>query len=189
MAAISRTENAAVARAYDFGRLRRVVDVGGSQGHLLGAILARHPRLQGVLFDQAQVVAGARDAGYLSAPKVASRCTIAEGSFFDRVPEGADGYLLKYIIHDWDDDRSLTILKNVRRAMAGDGRVLLVEHVIADDNKAELGKLLDINMLALTGGLERTREEFRDLLARADLKLRRVLPTTSRVSIVEAVAA
>src|SRR5262245_8568941 len=189
MAAISRTENAAVARAYDFGKLRRLVDVGGSQGHLLGAILARHPRLQGILFDQPPVVAGAQAAGHLSAAKVAPRCTIAEGSFFDGVPEGADGYLLKYIIHDWDDDRSLSILRNIRRAMASDGRVLLVEHVVVDDNKPELGKLLDVNMLALTGGLERTREELRALLARADLKLRQVLPTASPLRIVDAVAA
>ncbi len=189
MAAISRMENAAVASAYDFGKLRSLIDVGGSQGHLLGAILTRHPRLHGVLFDQPQVVAGARGAGYLSTPRVAGRCTIAEGSFFDAVPQGADGYILKYIIHDWDDARSLTILRNIRRAMAADGRVLLIEHVISDDNTPELGKLLDINMLVVPGGAERTRGEFAHLLAKAGLRLRRILPTKSRLSIVEAVAA
>src|SRR5262249_28331605 len=104
MASISRTENAAVARAYDFGRVHELVDVGGSQGHLLAAILQRHRRLRGVLFDQPQVVAGAAAAGFVGAKAVADRIRIASGSFFDGVPAGADGYLMKYIIHDWDDE-------------------------------------------------------------------------------------
>lgn len=105
------------------------------------------------------------------------------------MPPGADGYVMKYIIHDWDDARALPILRHCREAMQPEGRVLVVEHVLRPGNAADFGKLLDINMLVVAGGHERTREEYRDLLARARLRLRRVVPTASPVSIVEAVAA
>jgi hypothetical protein len=111
------------------------------------------------------------------------------GSFFDDVPAGADGYLMKYILHDWDDEKSHRLLENCRAAMAPGGRVLVVDHVIAPGNGANWGKLLDINMLALTGGLERTREGFRALFAGAGLRLRRIVPTACPLSILEAVAA
>jgi hypothetical protein len=188
MASISGTENAAVARAYDFGRLRTLVDVGGAHGHLLATILQRHRSLRGILYDQPQVVAEAARQGFISAPGIAGRCTVQGGSFFVRVPAGADAYLMKYIIHDWNDEQALTILSNCRAAMAPAGRVLVVEHVIGRGNRPDWGKLLDINMLALTGGQERTREEFRALFARAGLQLRRVHPTASALAILEAVA-
>lgn len=187
MASISGTQNAAVARAYEFGRLGTLVDVGGAHGHLLGAILRRHRRLRGILFDQPQVVEAATRSGFLAG--VAARCEVRGGSFFDGVPAGADGYLMKYIIHDWDDERALIILRHCREAMRSDGRVLVVEHVIRPGNVPDWAKLLDINMLVLPGGQERTRVEFRDLFARAGLRLRRVVPTASPVGILEAVPA
>jgi O-methyltransferase domain/Dimerisation domain len=189
MASISGTENAAVARAYPFGKLRQLVDVGGAHGHLLAAILRRHKKLRGVLYDQPQVVAGAAQSGFLAGADLAGRHEVRGGSFFDAVPAGADGYVMKYILHDWDDAKCLRILGYCRDAMAENGRVLVVDHVIPKGNGANWGKLLDINMMVLPGGQERTREEFRDLFARAGLRLARVVPTACPLSILEAVRA
>lgn len=189
MASISGTENAAVARAYPFGELSRLVDVGGAHGHLLATILRRHRKLRGVLQDQPQVVAGAARSGFIAAPDVRDRCETAGGDFFSSVPAGADGYIMKYIIHDWNDEKSLRILSNCRAAMASDGRVLVVDHVIPPGNAANWGKLLDTNMMVLLSGRERTREEFRDLFARAGLRLKRVISTACPLSILEAVRA
>ena len=189
MASISGTQNEAVARAYPFGQLERLVDVGGAHGHLLATILRRNKKLRGVLYDQTQVVAGAAKSGYVTAPEVAGRCEIVGGDFFDAVPAGADGYLMKYILHDWDDERCLRLLGLCRDAMAPDGRVLVVEHVIPRGNAPYWGKLLDVNMLVLLSGKERTREEFRDLFARAGLRLRRVHPTACPLFVLEGVRA
>jgi hypothetical protein len=182
MASISGTENEAVARAYPFGEIGRLVDVGGAHGHLLATILSRHKRVRGVLFDQPQVVAAARQSGFLAAPALRKRSDVQGGSFFDSVPQGADGYVMKYILHDWDDDKC-------GDAMAPHGRVLVVEHVIPPGNAGNWGKLLDINMLVLTGGQERTRPQFRELLAHAGLRLERVVPTACPLSVIEAVRA
>lgn len=186
MASISSGENAAIAAAYPFGDFRQVVDVGGAHGHLLAAILRRHRRLQGVLYDQPDVVGGASTAGYISAAGVRQRVQTIGGDFFVSVPEGADLYMMKYIIHDWEDQKCLRILRNCRNAMTKQGRVLVVEHVIPPGNDFDWGKLLDINMLVGPGGQERTREEFSALFKRAGLRLTRVLPTESPLSILEA---
>ena len=187
MASISGAENDAIARAYDFGRFTRLVDVGGAHGHLLATILRRHRKLRGVLYDQPQVVDGAAARGFFQG--LEGRMETACGDFFDSVPVGADAYMMKYIIHDWDDDRCVRILGLCREAMAPGGRVLVVENVIEPGNRPSWGKLLDVNMLALLTGKERTKAEFRDLLGRAGLQLRRVVPTASPISIVEATAA
>lgn len=189
MASASSTENSAVARAYPFGRLSRLVDVGGAHGHLLATILRRHKKLRGVLYDQPQVVASAAKSGFVTAPEIKDRCQIVGGDFFASVPAGADGYIMKYIIHDWDDEKSLRLLGNCRDAMAHDSRVLVVDHVIPPGNGPNWGKLLDVNMMIGPGGQERTREEFRDLFKRAGLRLKRVIPTACPLSIVEAVRA
>ena len=189
MASISGTENEAVARAYPFGKLRQLVDVGGAHGHLLATILRRHKKLRGMLYDQPQVVAAAAESGFLSAPELAGRHEVRSGSFFESVPAGADGYLMKYILHDWTDEQCLQILGHCRDAMAAGGRVLVADHVIPKGNGPDWAKLLDINMLVLPGGQERTREEFRALFARAGLRLARVVPTACPLSILEAVRA
>lgn len=186
MASISGTENDAVARAYEFGRHERLVDVGGAHGHLLAAILRRHQKLRGVLYDQPQVVAGAATAGFVSMPGVRERCEVVGGSFFDSVPAGADAYLLKYIIHDWDDAKCARILGHCRDALAPGGRVVVVERVIAPGNGADWSKWLDINMMVGPGGQERTQAEFAALLASAGLRLVRVHPTQSPLSVLEA---
>ena len=189
MASISGTENDAVARAYPFGKHTKLVDVGGAHGHLLAAILRRHKKLHGLLYDQPQVVASAASSGFVSAPGVRERCEIAGGSFFDGVPAGADAYLMKYIIHDWDDAKCARILGHCRDAMAPGGRVLVADRVIRPGNGADWSKLLDINMLVGPGGLERTRAEFAALFANAGLKLLKVHATRSPLSILEAARA
>lgn len=168
--------------AYDFSKSKLIVDVGGGHGSLLAAVLRQAPDARGVLFDLPQVVAGA-DA---TVTDVASRCDIQGGSFFSSVPAGGDTYLLKTVIHDWDDEQSLAILRNVRAAIAPGGKVLLFEMVLPEGAPAHLGLLLDLEMLVAAGGQERTRQEYAELLSQAGFKLQRVVPTTSPLAIVEA---
>jgi hypothetical protein len=189
MASLSVMENAAVARSYAFGKLERIVDVGGAHGHLLVTILRSYIKLRGVLFDQPQVVGEAAQAGFVTAPDVSARCEVAAGDFFESVPAGADAYVMKYIIHDWDDERCVRILSNCRKAMPGDGRVLVVDHVVAPGNRFDWGKLLDINMMVMLGSKERTKEEFRQLFTRAGLRLKRVIRTGTTLSILEGLPA
>jgi hypothetical protein len=189
MASISGSENTAVARAYAFGRFARLIDVGGAHGHLLTTILRRHRKVKGVLYDQPQVVASAASSGFIDAADVRDRCEVAGGSFFEAVPAGADGYIMKYILHDWDDEKCLRILGHCRDAMTPEGRILVVDHVIPQGNGANWAKLLDVNMMVGPGGQERTREEFRALFARVGLRLARVIPTACPLSILEAVRA
>jgi O-methyltransferase/methyltransferase family protein len=189
MTSISGTENPVVAAACDSSRVGTLVDVGGSHGHLLAAILKANPKLKGVLFDRPQVLEQARDAPYVGGREIAGRMELAPGDFFQSVPAGADAYIMKYILHDWDDDLCVKILENCRRAMAPNGRVLVVDTVIPPGNDPHWGKLLDINMLVGPGGRERTRSEFVQLFARAGLKLKRIIPTASPLSIVEGVSA
>ena len=186
MTSLSRRSNAALLAAYDFGRFRTIVDVGGGNGALLAAVLAAHPDVQGVLFDQPHVVSGA--ASLLERAGVANRCRTVGGNFFESVPEGADAYVLRAVIHDWDDDASIRILTVVRHALAKDGRVLIVERVIAPANEGRDAKFSDLNMLVGPGGRERTREEFAALLESSGLRLERVLDAGS-FSVVEAASA
>jgi hypothetical protein len=185
MASTTEAAARAVSAAYDFSWANVLVDVGGGMGTFLAAILEANPRARGIVFDRQDVAAA---AGTLLASRgVADRCGVVDGNFFDAVPSGGDAYILSWIIHDWDDDRSITILKNCRRAMARDGRVLVIELVIPPGNEASLSKLYDIHMLVLTGGRERREDEYRELFAAADLRLARVIPTGVPRSIIEAV--
>jgi SAM-dependent methyltransferase len=175
----------AVLAAYDFSRFATVVDVGGGYGRLLTSILHAHPVARGVLFDQPHVIAGASEL--LRAAGLDGRCELVGGDFFVEVPRNGDAYILSQIVHDWNDDRSVAILKTCRRAIAPTGRLLLVEMVIATGNNPDFGKFLDLHMLALVGGRERTQSEYRDLLAEAGFQVTRVVPTAAGASIVEAV--
>ena len=181
------SEPPTVADAYDFSSLNSVVDVGGAAGNMLAAILTRHPSVRGVLYDLPHVV---RDApALLKARGVDDRVTIESGSFFERIPSGGDAYIMSHIIHDWSEEQCMTIFGNCRKAMRPDSRLLIVETVIPEDNSPHQGKLQDLVMLVLPGGQERTAAEYDSLLAKGGFKLRRVIPTTSVVSIVEAVPA
>ena len=184
MSGYSSQVHAAVADAYDFSAARVVMDVGGGQGGLLALLLGQYPSLRGVLFDQDSVVAGARET-FLDA-EVADRVQIVSGDFFSGLPQGANVVLLCAVIHDWDDDRAAAILGNVLRVLGRDGRLLIVDNVIPEGNEAHPGKLIDIEMLLLTGGRERTRREFEVLLGVAGLRIERVLPTAVSISIIEA---
>jgi hypothetical protein len=183
MTELSRGGAEAVIAAYDFSAFDHVVDVGGGRGLMLAAILAAHPRLQGTLFDQPGVVAGVNPV--LEAHGVADRCRVAGGSFFEAVPEGGDAYLMRVVIHDWDDAEAIAILKTCRRAMRETAKLLLVERIIAPPNEVPATKFMDLNMLALPGGRERTREEFSELFARSGFDLTRVLPA-GRINVIEA---
>jgi hypothetical protein len=163
MTALSRQVAAAVLAAYDFGRFRTVVDVGGGNGALLAAILARHPATRGVLFDQPHVVAGAPPL--LAAAEVADRCQVAGGSFFETVPAGGDAYVLKSILHDWEDEDCVRILQVCRRAMADGAALLVVERELGPPNANPDDKFSDLNMLVGPGGRERTPAEYAALFA------------------------
>jgi hypothetical protein len=182
----SSTESAAraVADAYDFSRSGSIVDVGGGTGAFLAGILQANPRARGILFDRPNVVGGARKL--LSSAGVADRCEVVAGDFFETVPGGGDVYILSWIIHDWDDDRGIAILKNCRRAMADDARLLVIEQVIPPGNQPSLSKFYDLHMLVLSGGRERREDEYRALLAAADLQLARIIPTEVPRSVIEA---
>src|SRR5215475_2588238 len=150
--------NAAVIKAYDFSGVDKIVDVAGGTGGLIGAILGAHPRMRGVLFDLPHVIA---EAGpMLDAAGVRDRCATAAGDFFGSVPEGGDVYAMKWIIHDWDDEKATSILKNIHRAMNEKGKLLLVEMVIPKGDQSDLSKLMDLEMMVMTGGRERTEAEF-----------------------------
>ena len=185
MVGVHGQEPEAVAAAYDFSPFRSIVDVGGATGNLLAAILARHPEPRGVLFDRPYVVAEAPDL--LEARGVRERVTIEPGDFFQTVPAGGDAYVLSHVINDWSEAQCLAILAHVRKAMQPDGRLLLVEMVLPAGDAPHPGKLLDMVMLTLPGGQERTEEEYRQLLAKAGFRLTQVVPTESAVSVVEAV--
>lgn len=181
---------AALVSAYDFSGASNVVDVGGGRGTLLAAILRANLNLRGTLFDLDSGLAGA-DV-YLEGQGVRDRSEIAIGSFFDGVPSGRDVYVLKYIVHDWDDDKAAAILTVCHRAMKDGAKLLLVERILprrAEDNPSHRQTYLaDIQMMVLLGGRERTEEEFRVLLERARLRLTRVIETDSPpLQIVEAV--
>ena len=184
MVGIHGGEPPTVAEAYDFSGVPTIVDVGGATGNMLAHILAKYPQPRGVLFDRPYVVAEA--PALLRAHGVEDRVSIEHGSFFDSVPAGGDAYILSHIIHDWNEEQCLTILGNCRKAMKPGARLLIVEFVLPEDETPHFGKLVDMVMLAIPGGEERTASEYRTLLAAAGLKMTRVIPTASAVSIVEA---
>lgn len=180
-----------IVRAYDFGRFHTIVDVGGGQGLLLARILGAFRGARGILFDLPQVMEGAR--AVLAKQGVADRCTLVGGSFFDAVPAGGDGYVMKWILHDWDDAACTKILRNVRAVIPLDGRLVVVERVmperVADDAPVRFGLLMDVNMLVNLAGRERTEEEFRRLFEASGFRLTSARGTGTGLGIVEGVPA
>jgi ubiquinone/menaquinone biosynthesis C-methylase UbiE len=187
MKGLTEMVNVVVLKAYDFSGVDKLVDVAGGTGGLISAILSAHPRMRGVLFDLPHVIA---EAGpLLDAAGVRNRCETSTGDFFRSVPEGGDAYLMKWIIHDWDDEKSMAILKNIHRAMDKNGKLLLIEMVVSEGNQPDLSKFMDLEMMVMTGGRERTEAEFNSLLAASGFKLTRVIRTTSPLCVIEAVRA
>jgi hypothetical protein len=185
MTAFSAAVIPAVLKVYDFSGVGTLVDVAGGQGAILTSILRAYPAMRGILFDLDHVLAGAEER--FAAMGLAGRCRAEAGDFFRAVPAGGDAYIMKHIIHDWDDERALVILKNVRSALgaAPRGRLILLESVLRPGNEPDFGKIIDLEMLLLPGGRERTAEEFGALFSGAGFELTRVLPTESPLCVIE----
>jgi O-methyltransferase/methyltransferase family protein len=179
--------NAGVLGSYQFKPFNTPVDVGGGYGSFLRAILDQQPAAQGTLFDLAAVLADANTLGFVTGSN--GRIQTVAGDFFQEVPAGGDLYLLKFILHDWDDEHSTKILSNIRTAIARHGRLIVVEIVLPAGNEPHIGPLIDLNMMVMTGGAERTEQEYRRLLANAGFRLDRVVRTKSPFSVIEAVPA
>jgi hypothetical protein len=175
----------AIVDAYDFSDFKKIVDIAGGHGYLLSQILKANSGLRGVLFDMPEVIDGA--GVILEREGVADRVAKITGNFFESVPAGADVYVLKHIIHDWDDESSLKILRNVRSAMSSEAKLLVMEMVVPEGNEPHPSKILDLSMLVLPGGVERTEAEYHVLFNEAGLRLRRVVPTQTPLSILEVV--
>ena len=161
------------------------MDVGGGHGGLISSILEKNPDMRGVLFDSPQVIEGAK--ANIEASGISHRCELVGGDFFQSVPSGADAITLKWIIHDWNDEQSVAILKNCHRVLPDQGKLILVEAVIPATNEPHFSKFIDLNMLVMTGGRERTEAEFRKLYEDSGFKLTRVVPTESPFSVIEGV--
>lgn len=185
MTSRSRRQARAVLNAGDFGRFSCVVDVGGGHGALLAEVLTRHQLMHAILFDQPHVVTGAVQV--LRAAGVADRCQVIGGDFFEAVPGGGDAYLLKFILHDWEDKEATAILRSCRRAIAPKGRLLVIDSVISPPNEGAADKFLDLTMLVHTGGQERTREEWTALFAAGGFELVGATLTEAQMSIIEGV--
>lgn len=184
MTNISRMEMEAILAVYDFSAFGTLADVGGGHGAFLTAILDRTPRLKGIVFDMPAVVKGA--PATLKAAGVEERCQVLAGNFFESVPAGADAVVMKHILHDWSDEESIRILKNVRAKLPAKGKLLLVETVVPAPGEKHFSKYLDLEMLVVTTGKERTLEEWTALLERAGFRLDRVVPSISMASVIEA---
>ncbi|GGM05622.1 MULTISPECIES: methyltransferase [Micromonospora] len=183
MGNLSEMETEPLVEAYDYTRFNKIVDVGGGQGTLLAAILNKATDAKGVVFapsvaEVAQQVV--EQAG------VADRCTVEPGNFLESVPTGGDAYLLKHIVHDWPEAQAVEILKKVREAAGPGSKLLLMEFVLPEDNEPHSGKLVDLWLMLLVGGKERTAAQYSDLLAKAGFRLTGVTTTTSPIAIVEA---
>jgi len=186
MLSLSALEVDAIVRAYDFSRITTLVDVAGGHGALLAGVLRANPHMQGILFDRPHVVEGAR--AVLEAAGVADRCRLVAGDMFDSVPSGGDAYMLKSILHDWSDDRSVAILQTCRTSMPPHAKLLLGERVIPPGNMAHPGKFMDLHMLVAVEGRERTAAEYEALLAAGGFTLTGIIATGRPMSIIEGVA-
>jgi hypothetical protein len=172
------------AEAYDFSVFGSIIDVGGNNGNALSLIFDRHPGPHGLVFDQPHVINEARSL--IAERGLSDRIAASSGDFFKSIPAGFDCYMLSHIIHDWDDSRSIQILKNCREGINPKGKLLILEWVLPDGDTPHVAKVVDINMMMLTGGEERTGRQYGRLLAKAGFRLARVIPTESECSIIEA---
>ena len=173
--------------AYSFSGIRTLVDVGCGHGRLLCEILSRYPQMKGIFFDVESVVSGCKDN--IDKCSVHDRVRVMHGNFFESIPRGGDAYIMQHIIHDWDDAKALTILTNTRKALEGvvDGKLIILDAVVTPGSGPDFKKMLDLEMMLMPGGRERTEAEFRELLNRAGFKLNRIVPTQSMVAVIEAV--
>ncbi|MEZ5417105.1 MAG: methyltransferase [Vicinamibacterales bacterium] len=177
-------ETDAVLNAYSYDDVSVLADIGCGSGEVMTATLQRYPALRAILFDQAHVMQ--RTEGNMQAAGLAGRCQVAAGNFFEAVPTGADAYAMRHILHDWQDDQCVTILRNIRRVIPASGRLLVIEAVVPDGNSPSPAKLFDMIMMTLPDGMERTEAQFRALFDASGFRLAEVTPTQSPVSVIEA---
>ncbi|MBD2515273.1 hypothetical protein H6G93_09670 [Nostoc sp. FACHB-973] len=169
-----------------FSDVQTLVDVGGGHGKLLTDILTAYPKIKGILFDQPEAIKGAKSL--VEQAGILDRCELIAGDFFKSVPAGGDAYILKYVIHDWDDERAIALLKSCYEAMPEHGKLILVEQVIPSGNQASFSKMLDLQMLVLCpGGCERTEAEYRILMEKSKFQLIKIVSTQSSLSVIEGV--
>ena len=185
MTGIHGRETGAIIDVYDFSGINVIADIGGGNGSKITAILQKHPDMQGILFDLPHVVERARPN--IESAGLSDRCQLVSGDFFQSVPSGADAYIMRHIIHDWDDEKSLTILKNCHAVMSPGNKLLLVESVIPPGNDPFMGKFLDLTMMLIPGGKERTEDEYRELYGKAGFDLVQIVPTSTEVSVIEGI--
>ena len=185
MSGMTAQANEALHAAYDFAGIRKIMDVGGGHGELITSILKKNSDIRGLLFDSPQVIEGAK--ANIDGSGVGDRCELVGGDFFKSVPSGADAIILKWIIHDWNDEQSVAILKNCYRALPDNGKLILVEAVVPATSEPHFSKFIDLNMMVMTGGRERTESEFHELYAKSGFRLTRVVPTESPFSVIEGV--
>jgi hypothetical protein len=183
MVGVHGRETGAMLDAYDFSGIGVVADVGGGNGSVLRSLLARYPAMRGMLCDLPGVIERAAPA--IAAAGLSERLRTVATDFFREVPSGADAYLMRHIIHDWTDQQAIDILRNVRRAMGESGRLLVIESVILPGNHPDFAKLLDLNMLVIPGGKERTRAEFEALYSASGFRLAQITDTHAGVSVIE----
>lgn len=183
MVGIHGRESDVILDAYDFSGVDVLADIGGGNGSQITGILKKHSQMKGILFDLPHVIERAKAP--IDAAGLTNRCELVSGSFFESIPQGADAYMMRHIIHDWDDDKSLTILRNCHQAMSSNSRLLVVESVIPPGNEPFGGKFLDLVMMLIPGGKERAEDEYRTLFGEAGFELTRIVPTSTEVSIVE----
>lgn len=169
--------------AYDFSEFDSIVDVGGGRGTLLASILKQNASASGIVLDLPHVIELARQDPATTA--IGNRIELVEGDFFESVPAGGDAYILKWILHDWNDAQCITILKNCREAIAPTGKLLVIEAPLPGRNEPSLNKFMDLNMLVMTGGCERTESEYRDLFAAAGFRLQQIIATPTGFSWLE----
>jgi hypothetical protein len=183
MTGVHGRETQGMLEAYDFTGIRTLADIGGGNGSVLRAILQKYPAMRGIILDLPGVIE--RTKANIQAAGLEGRCQVVAGDFFEGVPAGADGYLMRHIIHDWDDDKAIRILRNCRQAMTESGKVLVVEGVVPPGNEPSVSKFFDLAMMVLPGGMERTEEEYRQLFVAAGFQLNRIVPTKTWVSVIE----
>jgi SAM-dependent methyltransferase len=185
MTSVSHEAIGPLLEAYDFSKARMVADIGGGYGHVLAAVLEANPEAKGVLFDLPVVLDGAKVM--METHGVSNRVEMVAGDFFSEIPVAADIYILKFIIHDWYDDKNQKILRNIRASMPDNGKVLIVDTVVPQGNEPHFGKIIDLEMLMAPGGMERTAAEFEKLLSDSGFRMTRIIPTKGMMSIVEGV--
>ncbi len=185
MTAMTTQEALAVVGAYDFSQVPVVVDVAGGHGVLVTNVLRANPQVHAIVFDQPSVVEGTRVL--MESAGLSERCQVIGGSFFETIPEGGDVYLLKDILHDWNDPQAVAILHNLRQSMDGSAKLLVIERIIQPGNDPMVGKIIDITMLVMTGGRERTEVEYRGLLKAGGFRVIQIYETALESSIIEAI--